>query len=144
MITILLSDLNTHNENLKTVKHYLSCNNYLSNIINKYISKRLKLITNNNNTSSTEKTPRSAFLKNKLVLPFIKHLTPKIDRILHKHNIIFIYQSINKFNNLISLGKDRFDKMHTSGIVYQIKCHDCTSTYIGMSKRTQNSDEWAH
>ena len=25
--------------------------------------------------------------------------------------------------------------MHTSGIVYQIKCHDCTSTYIGMSKR---------
>ena len=25
--------------------------------------------------------------------------------------------------------------MHTSGIGYQIKCHDCTSTYIDMSKR---------
>ena len=70
-----------------------------------------------------------------MVLPFIKHLTPKINRILHKHNTIPIYQSINKFNNPITLGKDRLDKMHTSEIVYQIKCHDCTSTYIGMSKR---------
>ena len=132
---IKLSDSEFHNENLKTVKHYLSCTNYPSNVINKYISKRLKVITNNNNTSSTEKTTRSVFLKNKLVLPFIKHLTPKINRILHKHNIIPIHQSINTFNNLISLRKDSLNKIHTSGIVYQIKYHDCTSTYIGMSNR---------
>ena len=129
---IKLSDSEIHNENFKTVKHYLSCNNYPFNVINKYISKRIKVITNNNNTSSTEKSPRSVFLKNKLVLPFIKHLTPQINRILLKHNIIPIYQSFNKVNTLISLGKDRLDKMHTSGIIYQIKCHDCTSTILNL------------
>ena len=25
--------------------------------------------------------------------------------------------------------------MHTSAILYQIKCHDCTSAYIGRSRR---------
>ena len=34
---IKLSDSEFHNENLKTVKHYLSCNNYPSNIINCYV-----------------------------------------------------------------------------------------------------------
>ena len=38
---IKLLDSQFHKGNLKTVKHYLSCNNYPSNIINKYISKRL-------------------------------------------------------------------------------------------------------
>ena len=130
---IKLSDPQFHKENLKTVKHYLLCNNYPPNIINRYISKRTATITNSMYTK--EKTPRSVFLKNKIVLPFIKHLTPKISHILHKHNTIPIFQSINKFNKLITLGKDRLDKMHTSGIVYHIKCQDCTSSYIGMSKR---------
>ena len=34
---IKLSDSQFHKENFKTVNHYLSCNNYPSNIINKYI-----------------------------------------------------------------------------------------------------------
>ena len=130
---IKLSDAQFHKQNLKIVKHYLSCNNYPQNIINRHISKRLKVIANNTHTK--EKTPRSVLLKNKIVLPFIKHLSPKINHILHKHNIIPIYQSVNKFNNLITLGKDCFEKMHISGIVYKINCQDCTSTYIGMSKR---------
>ena len=132
--SIKLSDPQFHQENLHIVKHYLRCNSYPEHIINKYIKSRLKAIKNNFSPSNLT-NKRAVLFKDKIVLPFIKHLTLKINHILHKHNIIPINKTINKFNNIIILGKDRLDKSDTYGIVYKIDCQNCSSTYIGISKR---------
>lgn len=46
---ILLSDEKFHTDNIKIIKEILTNNNFLSQIINKYIKKRLHVLNNNNN-----------------------------------------------------------------------------------------------
>ena len=132
--SIKLKQPQFHQKNLNIVKHYLRYNSYPEHIINKYIKSRLKAIENDFSQSNLT-NKRAVLLKDKVVLSFIKHLTPKINHILHKHNIVPINKTINKFNNIITVGKDRLDKSDTYGIVYKIDCQNCSSTYIGMSKR---------
>ena len=72
---------------------------------------------------------------NKMILPFNIHLTPHINKILKKYDIIPINSIINKFQYLIPLGKDRLDKFDNSNIVYRINCNNCPANYIGTSKR---------
>ena len=74
---IKLSHLKFHQENLRTVKHFLRYNSYTEQIINKYIKKRLKAIENAHPpTNLTNK--RAILLKDKVALPYIKHLFSKI------------------------------------------------------------------
>ena len=79
--SIKLSHPQFHQENLNIVKHYLRCISYPEHIINKYIKSRLKAIENDFSQSNLT-SKRAVLLKDKVVLPFIKHLTPKINHIL--------------------------------------------------------------
>ena len=97
--SIKLSHPRFYNDNLKITSHYLQCNNFPLDIINKYIGIRLEHLRNdNNNNITTDNINISIVSKTKITLPYIKNLTPKINRILHSHNLIPINKTINKFN----------------------------------------------
>ena len=70
-----------------------------------------------------------------MILPFIQIFTPKINKILFAHNMIPINKTINKFNNMITLGKYRLDKLDSDGIMYKIDCQNCSFNFIGMIQR---------
>ena len=125
------------------MKHFLRCKSNPEPIINKYIKKRLKTIKNAYpSTNLTNK--RAILLKDKVVIPYIKHLSPKINLILQRHNMVPINKTITKFNNIITLCKDPLEKSDTYGIIYKIDCQLYTSTYIGMSKRKLKKRTYEH
>lgn len=50
-------------------------------------------------------------------------------------NIETAYISQNKLDNIIKVHKDSIPKEKLRGVVYQIKCKDCESAYVGQTKR---------
>ena len=127
---ILLSDKKFQHDNIQIAKKFLICNNYPSEFINKYITKRICHLKNNN-VQNNDKVNSIDWL----ILPFYKHLNQNIINNLKNLNVIIINKNINKFNNLIKLGKDKLEKMETRDIVYKIKCKNCDYVYIGQSGR---------
>ena len=41
----------------------------------------------------------------------------------------------NKFNQIIRLGKDKYQKNEKSHVVYKINCCDCDASYVGQTSR---------
>ena len=39
-------------------------------------------------------------------------------------------------DNIIRLGKDAFDKMEKTAVIYKFCCNNCSSCYVGESKRS--------
>ena len=55
---------------------------------------------------------------------------------LAKFNIRTIPKLNNKLDNIIRLGKDAFDKMEKTEVIYQFFCNNCSSCYVGESKKS--------
>ena len=81
-------------------------------------------LDNNNN--------KSTFTNNEIIIPCIKELAPKFNRIFDKYSVSPIYKNSNKFNN-VSLGKDKLDKLKTTNVVYKIDCQGCDATFVGQT-----------
>ena len=51
-------------------------------------------------------------------------------------NIQTIPKLNNKLDNIIRLGKDAFDKMEKTEVIYKFCCNNCSLFYVGESKRS--------
>ena len=134
---ILLSDSQFHAQNLELARKFLSQNSYPHFFIEKHIKIRQSLLKSNKQHFSKNKCSE-ILKKKKIVLPFLKNITPKIQNCFKKFNINLINKTTNKLNSVIKLGKDALEKSEQSGIVYEIGCRGCDSVYIGQSKRKLN------
>ena len=50
-----------------------------------------------------------------------------------------MYKTINKFNCLIRLGKDKCKHTEKTNVIYIINCKACDATYVGQTSRSFNT-----
>lgn len=130
---IKLSNPEFHSKNLKEAKNILINNDYPVQFINKYVNIRVKML--NNNTPKNTIKQQTLLRNKKVIIPFFKNLTENINYNLKQNNILPINKITNKFNSLITLGKDKLNKFDNKNVVYKIGCQDCDSIYIGQTSQ---------
>ncbi|XP_058045388.1 P2Y purinoceptor 1 isoform X3 [Ahaetulla prasina] len=67
------------------------------------------------------------------LLPYIKGITDRISKILHKHNIKTAFCTNQKISTILRNLKDKTE-LENQG-VYEIPCTACPTTYIGQTNR---------
>ena len=129
---IKLANTSFHNVNLNLIKQFLILNDYLIELINKYMRLRLRSMNYTN-----EKTIQR---ENKLhiVIPYINELNPIISKFFNKYNTEVLNNTVNKWNCFIKLGKDVCSKDEKTNVVYRINCNECTATYVCQTERRLN------
>ncbi|KXJ24070.1 hypothetical protein AC249_AIPGENE10784 [Exaiptasia diaphana] len=106
----------------------LSLNNYPKGFIHKYKH-------NVSNDTKQQKEPNAK--KGFAVLPYVKNITERVKRILQDHDVMVEVKPINTIKSMISKPKDRLDDYDKTGVIYdQIPCADCSTVYIGETKRS--------
>lgn len=138
---ILNSEKSSHKEKIELIKNLLKSNSYPPSFYNTHLNKRLRSIslnddpqnkTNVNNSSS----PSTTTLSLTISLPFInKHVYNQFKKLLSKFNINLVSKTDNKLNNIIILGKDKFEPGQATGVIYLEKCLNCTAVYAGYTLR---------
>lgn len=84
--------------------------------------------TTNQNNSNNQKIYQA--------IPYINHISPKIQNIFKNETNIQITQKYTKtINNIHSKLKDKENNLKKAGVVYSIPCQDCSKTYIGHTSR---------
>ena len=68
-------------------------------------------------------------------MTFITQTNHELQKALKTLNITPVYKTINKFNCLIKLGKDKCKPEENANVVYKINCKDCNSSYVGQTSR---------
>ncbi|XP_020914500.1 uncharacterized protein LOC110252077 [Exaiptasia diaphana] len=105
----------------------LSLNNYPKGFIHKYKH-------NVSNDTKQQKEPNAK--KGFAVLPYVKNITERVKRILQDHDVMVAVKPMNTIKSMISKPKDRLDDYDKTGVIYQIPCADCSTVYIGETKRS--------
>lgn len=63
----------------------------------------------------------------------MKNLSQKISGKLKKRKVCTIHNNVNKFNNFIRIGKDRFTTNEERDFVYKINRKNCHPSYISQT-----------
>jgi regulator of replication initiation timing len=89
---------------------------------------------------SRKKTPHpssdnSTKPKGHVTLPYISGITEVIARKMRNVGIRTHSKPHTTIRSLLVAPKDRDDPMDTSGVVYHLKCNDCSAQYIGETER---------
>ena len=79
-----------------------------------------------------------------MVLPYIQGVSERIKRSLSTHNVQTAFKPHQTLASVFRKPKDRPSKERVPGIIYKVKCKDCTFTYIGESKRSWHSRSTEH
>ena len=78
-------------------------------------------------------------IKSFITLPFSKQIDNELRKALHKLCITLVYKTINKFNCLIRLGKDKCKHTEKTNVIYKIDCKACDAMYVGQTSRSLNT-----
>ena len=77
--------------------------------------------------------------KGMVVIPYIKGVTEKLQRVYKKHNIATSVKPLRTIRNILVHPKDKIDKEKKSGVVFRIKCKNCNDSHIGETGRQLNT-----
>ena len=69
------------------------------------------------------------------MIPYIKGVTEKLQRIYNKHHIATAIKPHQTLRHILVHPKDKEDKLKKCGVVYKINCKNCTKSYIGETGR---------
>jgi len=70
-----------------------------------------------------------------VVLPYVKGMSEQTHRLFRKYKISTAMKPHTTVRQLLVHPKDKIDKDKSTGLVYQISCHNCDSVYIGETGR---------
>ena len=87
--------------------------------------------------NTSEKTPRSRI--SPVALPYIKGLSENLQRLFRTHDIPTFHKPFNTLRNVLVKPKDKIPKEQQCGLVYEITCKNCDSTYIGETGRNMGT-----
>ncbi|XP_055633647.1 uncharacterized protein LOC129773989 [Toxorhynchites rutilus septentrionalis] len=99
---------------------------FVEKILRKHEKKKWR---KNNTTLEPEKEQHK-----RISLPYYPKITNTVQSTLRKHGFHVVYKSESTLKDLLCNLKDRIPPDEKSGI-YQIPCKDCTSVYIGQTRR---------
>ena len=71
-----------------------------------------------------------------LPLPYIRGTSEHLARIFKKHGVTTYHKPINTIRSLLVNPKDKTAIDKKCGVIYNIKCDDCESSYIGETARS--------
>ena len=143
---ILLSHDKFHSENSNLVKETLIKNEYPLDLLNEKIAMRYKLLMSNkyckNNMNETCETKD---FKKIITLPYIHNFQEQLYRIFKNSNlqIIFTYDNTIQQKILMSVKTPTRKKLKYN-VVYEIKCIQCNSIYIGQTCRSLHTRMLKH
>ncbi|XP_046395470.1 uncharacterized protein LOC124162815 [Ischnura elegans] len=126
--SITLTDEDHRAEELNKLTNILMKTGYRRREIRTAISRKLSKKDSRMEEEKTEEQQKKPFL------PYIKGVTDKISRILHKHQIKTVFKPRTQIRDIIRNVKGR-EKLETEG-VYQLKCGTCDQVYVGETGRT--------
>ena len=115
---------NTVNREYEVINNDLKKNGYPS----KFISNTQ---TNRNLPITSQNTPTIKYISG----PYVKGASEKIGKLLLKYGTKLASKSSNTLRRNLCKLKDKREAYENSGIVYEIKCLDCSATYIGETGR---------
>ena len=128
--SILLSDKKFHSKNIQFIKEILTENSYPTEVIEKYIKKRL--FYHKNNDYSPNIKPKISFKNQilqqkyfnsyKLKIPYKYNLFNKVKYSLKRYNITTIPDLQKNLSSVIKKGEDRINKFEKTSVVYKIGC----------------------
>ena len=70
-----------------------------------------------------------------VVIPYIQGLSERLAKTYKKYDITTCMKPNSTLRQSLVHPKDKVDKLKNSGVVYEIPCRNCDSTYIGETKR---------
>ncbi|KAL9958330.1 hypothetical protein ACROYT_G035334 [Oculina patagonica] len=73
------------------------------------------------------------------VVPYVRGASDRVGRVLKKFRVRTAFKPVRTLGHVFRKPKDRPVVNRMAGIVYKVKCHDCSFTYIGESKRLWSS-----
>lgn len=123
-----LSTCKTLAEKKKTVRGYLSKNNYPIALINRLMNRFSNENANiSNNVNIEPKVYRS--------LHHVDSLTPALAKVIHRNfkNVTLSFKCAKTNSILFSKLKDATSKLQRRNIIYRVSCIECAHTYIGLT-----------
>ena len=73
------------------------------------------------------------------ILPYVRGASDRVGRVLRKFRIRKAYKPVRTLGHVFRKPKDRPTVNRIAGIVYKVRCQDCSFTYIGESRRSWTS-----
>ncbi|XP_019882893.2 uncharacterized protein LOC109609951 [Camponotus floridanus] len=131
---ILLADSQFHAKNIDTVRRILSNNCFPSQIINRYVQKRLQFLKHRDNANIDNECD-NAVASSYISLPFVDGLSDEFDHVFKNIGLNVDYNVPKKLNVLIKRGKDKLPTNNMTEVVYKLDCKNCNKSYIGQTKR---------
>ena len=99
---------------------------------------RRRQMRQSTSTSSSKKSAKSTqphFRRHMVVIPYVKGLSEKVQRIYRRHGIQCALKPHNTLRSLLVRPKDPRPVLETSDCVYRIPCTNCDIPYIGETSR---------
>ena len=119
-----------HNTSIQKVHCILNNNNYPTSLI-KQITRNIKKRLKSNTISPVDKNSKTIYCK----FPFIKNLTPHLNKCFNHTTTKLAFYNINTTKQLYTKLKDKNTPEEISSVVYSIPCLNCNKKYIGQSKQ---------
>lgn len=104
-------------------------------MLQKYKKLEIKFRHNRNKTNQNNMNQHITAIKKEIVFTnFNGDISENIKRLLNDYNIKTVFRVDPKFDKYITLGKDHFEILDQSHVVYRLICQ-CGKTYVGQKKR---------
>jgi len=79
--------------------------------------------------------PAETTKKGYITLPYVGHVSEAIDCTIHQAGVAVHLRPFNTIRGHLVHPKDKIKKGDKAGLVYQVKCADCSATYVGETER---------
>ena len=83
--------------------------------------------------------PERTQLKGSTTIPYIPGVTEAFQRLFCSYNIITHVKPDNTIRSLLVHPKDKTETLDKCGVIYELACLDCSSSFIGETARTLRS-----
>ena len=70
-----------------------------------------------------------------VVLPYYGGISERLQRVFNGYGVKVCFKPHQTLRQRLVRPKDKLDKLHKCGVVYNIKCKDCEAEYIGETAR---------
>ena len=123
---------------MQFIKQLLVNNWYSAEFIDKHMKMRLQNIYQNHIPIHNVNRIK------RIILPFTKQIDNELRKALNQLYICPVYKTINKFNCLIKLGKDKCQLSEQTNVAYKIKCKTCDASYVGQTSHSLKTRSKEH
>ena len=131
----IISDPDDRKEEYKHVCKALQVCGYPKRVIEGVIRRRNIRQSRPTKPKKNATSPQAQYRKHMVVIPYVKGLSEKVQRIFKKHDIHCAFKPHNTLRSMLVRPKDPRPALETSDCVYKIPCANCEVPYIGETSR---------